>query len=210
MSGSFAIGLIEILAYLFPGGLVLASVLFIYLPSLGSNTLKEATYQAAFIACSYIIGHVLTFISYPYTKLRTILRKADMFSPPEIRLPFYKHLLPKLQSLFDSDVEGDAAYHFSARLIADKKLAASQVADRYYALTLFSRNISASFIVAAILLLQDNLVVAIVSGGLAVVFLFRYIQLERIMNDTVFRAAYVYLCSRQGGEAFEQKESENA
>jgi hypothetical protein len=210
MSGSFTISLLEIIAYLFPGGLLLAAILYVFLPDLGRKTLEEAVYQIIFVACSYIAGHLLMLASYALSWLRERLRKSVRgkllilltgAGPIEQHLFFYENLREKLKALFCGDfIRNDDVYHFSYRLITDKKLPTSQLVDRLYALMLFSRNIAVSFIVTAVIF---SFLSPIVGGGLfflAAVFFIRFVYIEKVMVDTVVRSAYLYLCSSGGKE----------
>jgi hypothetical protein len=215
MSGSFTIGLIEVLAYLFPGGLVLASILYGHDSDLGRRTLTETSYQVLFIACAYITGHLITLFSFVLVKLRALLKKVVKAKTIEEELFFYEPLLKRLHMLFGMraadntkgkrEKERDQAYLFSSRLITDNSLPASQVVDRLYALTVFSRNTSFAFGVAAVLLVTRYGDVAAGCGILAACFFLRYAQMERNLTHTVFRAAYVYLSTKRQSE--EQKPS---
>ena len=101
-------------------------------------------------------------------------------------------------------------YQFSNRLITDNQSPASQVVDRLYALMLFARNITVSFFATAIIFSSKNLIASGIFAVLAILFLIRYILIEKVMADTVFRAAYVYLCSDGKQEKSKIVASKNA
>ncbi len=190
MSGNLTINLIEILAYLFPGGIVLAATLYVYFPELGDRTLNGTAYQIMFAACAYVIGHLLMLISYLLTPVKRVARR----KPAEKRLYFYRDLRRRLQEIFGEDISKDHIYQFSNRLITDNASPASQVVERLYALMLFSRNITVSFLATGGIFLSKSAIAAGIFGALATLFLVRYILIEKVMTATVFRAAYVYLC----------------
>jgi ABC-type multidrug transport system fused ATPase/permease subunit len=210
MSGNLTINLIEILAYLFPGAIVLAGILYVHFPDLGDRTLNGPAYQIAFAACSYVTGHLLMLISYLLTLLKEPLKKVARIKSPEKRLYFYQDLRRKLQEIFGENISRGHIYQFSNRLITDNASPASQVVERLYALMLFSRNITISFIATGIIFSSKSTIAAGVLGALATLFLMRYILMEKVMTDTVFRAAYVYLCSKDKQEESKISAPKNA
>lgn len=196
MAGGFSVTLLEILAYLAPGGVTLAAILYVYFPQMVDRALRGVGEQVSFLVCSYVIGHLLTFISVALRKLSTLLKKRLRGNPREKRLPFYSDLQARLQSLLCSHITRDDEYEFSLRLVVENQPHAGQNVDRLYAMTLFSRNITLSLLLTSILFAGKG-VMAVVFFGLAVLFFLRYIQLENVTSNTVFRAAYVYLCSKE-------------
>lgn len=210
MSGNLTISLIEILAYLFPGGIVLAAVLDVYFPELGDRTLNSGAYQIAFTVCSYIIGHPLMLFSYLLVFVQKPLKKLARIKPPAERLYFYRDFRRRLGEVLGEDVASGHTYQFANRLITDNRLPASQVIDRLYAMVLFSRNITISFIVTSLIFSTKSVTASLILGGLALAFLARYIQMEIVITNTVFRAAYVYLFTQGKLEQATTVESDNA
>ena len=210
MSGNLTISLIEILAYLFPGGIVLAAVLNVYFPELEDRTLNSGSYQLAFAVCSYIVGHLLMLFSYLLVFVQKPLKKVARIKPPAERLYFYRNFRQRLGELFGEEIAPGHTYQFANRLITDNRLPANQVIDRLYAMMLFSRNITISFIVTSLIFSTKSGPAALVLGGLALAFLARYIQMELVITNTVFRAAYVYLSTKGKLEKSTAVESDNA
>lgn len=197
MTGGFSVTLLEILAYLAPGGITLAAILYIYFPQMGGRALSGIGEQVFFLACSYVIGHLLTFISVVLRKLSTLLKKLLHRNPREKRMPFYSDLQARLKSFLCSNITRDDEYEFSLRLVIENQPHSGQTIDRLYAMTLFSRNTSLSLLLTAILFTHKDATAASLFFILSMLFFLRYIQLENITSNTVFRSAYVYLCSRK-------------
>lgn len=205
MTGNFTIGLLEILAYLVPGGLALAVILHLRFPELANQAVSGIGYQIAFLACSYVMGHLLTFASVPLIRVRAILKWLVRGRPREKRISFYCDLQQRLRSVYGSNITRDDEYYFALRLVTENQPHSSQTIDRLYAMTLFSRNISLALLLIATLFLDRGVIVALSFLVIAALFFLRYTQLESTTANTVFRAAYVYLCS---GE--EQRKAQRA
>jgi|ERR1041385_1635448 hypothetical protein len=173
MSENLTISLIEILAYLFPGGIVLAAILNVYFPEVGDRTLNNGAYQIAFAVCSYITGHLLMLFSYLLVFVQKPLKKLARIKPPAERLYFYRNFRRRLGELFGEDISAGHTYQFANRLITDNRLPASQVIDRLYAMVLFSRNITISFIITSLIFSTKSVTAALVLCGLALAFLAR-------------------------------------
>lgn len=77
---SFTIGLLELFAYLLPGGLVLSTIVYLSNPPLIDRILSSTPLQMAFLVGSYIIGHLLTQISLVrYVNLTMVMHSAPLF-----------------------------------------------------------------------------------------------------------------------------------
>ncbi len=196
MAGNLAVSLIEILAYLIPGGLVLGTAVYLYAPALEDRLSSGALKQLVFISLSYIVGHLLTLFSILFAKLRSGVNLICGVRQREKRIPYYSYLRAKLQSFFGLSLDKDEEYYFALRLVTEYQPRASQTIDRLYALTLFARNASLAFWVIACLCVQASWIAVIAFVVLGALFFLRYIQLESAAANTVLRAAYVYLCSK--------------
>jgi hypothetical protein len=197
MSGNFTVGLLEILAYLVPGAFTLGALLYIRFPELVTRDLDKVGVQLAFIVCSYIVGHLLTFLSVHYFRVRSLLKWIFKGKTREKRVSYYEDLRKQLYITFGSEITKDDEYYFCLRLVTENQPHSSQTIDRLYAMTLFSRNTSLAFLITAYLSVGRNASSAIVFAILAILFFFRYVQLEATTANTVFRAAYVYFCSKE-------------
>jgi hypothetical protein len=197
MQGSFTIGLLEVLGYLLPGGLVLACFLSQRAPDLGNKAASVVAGQILFVAASYLLGHLLTLLSLSLAKLRAPLKWLLRVRPREERLQFYPKLRSNLRERFGYQLTKDDEYYFSLRLVSEFQPHSSQTIDRLYALTLFARNMVAALLVVAFLVLPSSLKIALIMFGFALIFFVRYYHLERATADTLLRAAYVYFCSEE-------------
>lgn len=206
MGGNFTIGLLEIFAYLIPGGIALAALLYRYFPFLAERVSQGFWFQVFFLTCSYILGHLLTMISVAFPKLRGSIKKALGTKQREERLSFYPELRDELHKLFGSQITRGDEYLMALRLVAENQPKSIQEIDRLYALTLFSRNTVVSFILMASAFLTTNRAICIISVILSLSFFVRYIQLEAATANTVFRSAYVYLWTK---ERFETNNGQN-
>jgi len=200
MAGNFTVSLLEILAYLIPGGIMLSAIIHFRFPELIDRVLSGIGSQIAFVACSYVVGHLLTFASTPLVRVRVYMRRLGRVKPRKVRMPFYEDLQTKLQSLFGANLSMRDDYHFALRLVTDNQPQSSLTIDRLYAMTLFSRNTSLAFLLIGCLFWNRSISTSLGCGVLAVLFFLRYIQLEATALHTVFRAAYVYLCSKEESE----------
>ena len=75
MTGSFSVTLLEILAYLIPGGLTCAAILNAFFPKIVDRTISGLGEQISFLACSYVMGNLVTFISVVLRKISTSARR---------------------------------------------------------------------------------------------------------------------------------------
>ncbi len=207
MTGSFSVTLLEILAYLIPGGLTCAAILNAFFPKIVDRTISGLGEQISFLACSYVMGHLVTFLSVVLRKISTSIRRHLHKKTREERMPFYPELLNKLHSLLGPSITKDDEYEFSLRIVIEHQPHSGQTIDRLYAMTLFSRNTSLSLLAAGILLILKDVTAAAAILVLAVIFFLRYMQLEGTTSNTVFRAAYVYLCSEKKQEGESSKAS---
>jgi hypothetical protein len=193
---SFTVGLLELFAYLLPGGLVLSTIVYVSNPSVINRVLSSTPLQVAFLVGSYIIGHLLTQISIILTYARMGLKWFGFLKKRDKRLSFHKELQENLTAIFGARMTKEDSYYYSLRLVTEHQQRTSQTIDRLYALTLFSRNISIAFFIIAMSLINQKIGWAVVFVIASVLFFIRYIQLEKSNSDTVLRAAYVYLCTK--------------
>lgn len=200
MVGNFTVSLLEILAYLVPGGITLAAILYLRFPELADRVFGGVGSQIAFIACSYVIGHLLTFLSSPFVKLRLYIKRLLRGKPREDRISFYTDFQQKLHILFSSNITRYDEYQFALRLVIENQPQTGLTVDRLYAMTLFSRNISLSFLLTSCLYLTQSVIAAAAFAAVGILFFLRYAQLEAITANTVFRAAYIHLCSKREPE----------
>lgn len=196
MQGNFSLGLLEIFAYLLPGGIGLSAILYQLFPHLVTQIQKDFSFQIVFLVCSYILGHIITAMSVFVLKLREIVRKVHKAKSREERMSYYLDLRDELHKIFGEKITRGEEYIFSLRLVTDNLPKSSQEIERLYALTLFSRNMAMALIISAILFLQTGILIPLSSIFLSLVFFVRYIQLEVSTSDTVFEAAFAYLRSR--------------
>jgi predicted membrane protein len=193
---SFTVSLLEIFAYLLPGGLILATIVYVSNPLVTDRILSSVPLQVAFLVGSYIIGHLLTQVSIILAYARMGLKWIGIIKKREKRLSFHKELHEKLKAIFGSKMTKADSYYYSLRLIAENHQHTGQTIDRLYALTLFSRNTSFAFFIIAMILINQNIVCSLLLVATSFLFFIRYIQLEKSNSDTVLRAAYVYLCTK--------------
>ena len=99
---SFTIGLLELFAYVLPGGLVLLALVYVSNPSVIDQILSRSSLQVAFVVGSYIIGHLLTQISIILTYARMGLKWSGFLKKRDKRLSFHKELQEKLTTIFGS------------------------------------------------------------------------------------------------------------
>lgn len=193
MQGNFTVGLLEIFAYLIPGGIALMALLYQYFPLLADRIQKDFWAQVIFLVCSYVFGHLLTVVSVVILKLREFVKKIRKPKGREERLSFYLDLRNELHKLFGPNITRTDEYLFALRLVTDNLPKSIQEIDRLYALTLFSRNIVVAFILTAAIFLITDMIIFVISVILSILFFVRYIELESATANTVFRSAYVYL-----------------
>jgi hypothetical protein len=194
---SFTVGLLELFAYLLPGGLVLSIIVYVSNSSVKDQILSSTPLQVAFLVGSYIIGHFLTQISIILAYGRMGLKWLGFIKKRDQRLSFDKELQEKLSAIFGSGMTRNDSYFYSLRLVTEHQQRTSQTIDRLYALTLFSRNTSVAFFIIAMSLINQKFGWAVVFIGASISFFIRYIQLEKLNSDTVLRAAYVHLCTKE-------------
>ena len=193
---SFTIGLLELFAYLLPGGLVLSTIVYLSNPPWIDRILSSTPHQMAFLVGSYIIGHLLTQLSLVLAYARMGLKWFRLLKKREQRLSFHKELQEKLTAIFGSSITKQDSYYYALRLVTEHQQRTGQTIDRLYALTLFSRNTSVAFFIIATSLINQQIGWAVVFVIASFLFFIRYIQLEKSNSDTVLRAAYVYLCTK--------------
>jgi hypothetical protein len=196
---SFTLGLLEVFAYLLPGGLVLSIIVYMSSPSAIDRLLSSTPRQLAFLVGSYILGHLLTQISMILAYARMGLKWLRVIKKRDERLSFNKELQERLIAIFGARMTREDSYYYSLRLVAEHQQRTGQTIDRLYALTLFSRNTSVAFFIMAMSLMSRAAGCAVVFGAASLLFFIRYIQLEEANSDTVLRAAYVYLCTKESG-----------
>jgi hypothetical protein len=194
---SFTVGLLELFAYLLPGGLVLSTLVYVSNPSVTDKILSNTSLQGVFLVGSYIIGHLLTQTSILLAYVRMGLKWLGFIKKRDKRLSFHKELQEKLTAIFGSKMTKEDSYYYSLRLVTEHQQRTSQTIDRLYALTLFSRNISVAFFIIAMSLTNQKIGWSVVFIIASFLFFIRYIQLEESNSDTVLRAAYVHLCTRE-------------
>jgi hypothetical protein len=84
-------------------------------------------------------------------------------------------------------------YPFSLRVVAENCAESNKSIDRLFALTLFSRNMLASFLGLSLSLLALDVQYTFACIVISIVFFYRYIQFERDLESTVFRSAFIYI-----------------
>jgi len=200
MQGSFTISLIEIFAYLFPGCVVLAVLIYRFLPAVEvDNLLQQVWFLVVFLALGYILGHILTTLSVYVLKLRMfIIKKVLKQKSRQERHSFYPKLRESLRDLFGSSLSPEDEYLISLRLVTENMPNSAQEINRLYTLTLFSRNLVVAFLIASLLFITSNIAYSVISLVLSVLLLVRYIQLEAATGNTVVRSAHMFLCMKQG------------
>lgn len=194
---NLTVGLLEVFAYLLPGGFVLATIFYLSTPTLIDKVLTSTPLQLVFVVSSYVIGHLLTQISILLAYGRMGLKWIGVSKRREERLSFYKELQGKLKAIFGTGMTKEDSYYFSLRLVTEHQPRTGQTIDRLYALTLFSRNTSVAFFIIAMALIGKHIGISILLLITSFLFFIRYIQLEKSNSDTVLRAAYVYLCTKE-------------
>jgi len=199
---SFTVGLLEIFAYLLPGGLVLSTIMYVSNPSVMERILRNPPLQLALLGGSYILGHLLTQVSIILAYARMGLKWAGLIKKRAERLSFHEELQKQLTAIFGTAMTKEDAYYYSLRLVTEQQQRTSQTIDRLYALTLFSRNTAVAFLVIAMSLVNRQLDWSMILITMSFLFFIRYVQLEQSNADTVLRAAYVYLCTtaKEGAE----------
>ncbi|MCP4546675.1 MAG: hypothetical protein GY835_09460 [bacterium] len=200
MKGSFNVGLLEIFAYLLPGGFILVLSLFRVRPQLLQEEVSAGMIIAG-LAASYIIGHVLTHVSLVVMGLRMLIQKRKAGTSREERYSFYPELQKYLMNSFGEDLSRGEEYRFCLRLVAERMPTSNQTIDRFYALTLFSRNLVVALVAAALLFSISNWIVSIISLAGAMIFFQRYVDLDKATASTVFRSAFVFFRLQAGGNA---------
>jgi hypothetical protein len=193
---SFTVSLLEIFAYLLPGGSVLAMIIYLLTPTLIDRLVSSPPLQVVFIVSSYVVGHLLTQISLILAYGRMGLKWIGISKKREERLSFQKELQEKLTAIFGSDMTKADSYYYSLRIVTEHQPRTGPTIDRLYALTLFSRNTSVAFFIMAMSLISTKLGISVLLIITSSLFFIRYIQLEKSNSDTVLRAAYVYLCMK--------------
>lgn len=193
---SVSVGLLELFAYLLPGGLVLATIAYLSNPAIIDRILSSTPLQLVFIVSSYLIGHLLTQISLMLAYGRMGLKLIGVSKKREERLSFHKELQEKLTTIFGSEMTKADSYYFSLRLVTEHQPRTGPTIDRLYALTLFSRNTSVAFFIIAMSLINQRIGLSALLLITSFLFFIRYVQLEKSNSDTVLRAAYVYLCTK--------------
>jgi hypothetical protein len=204
----FTVSLLELFAYLLPGGLVLLTLLYVSSPLVIEQILSKTSLQMAFLVGSYVIGHFLTQISIILAYARMGLKWFGFIKKRDKRLSFHHELQEKLTDIFGSGMTKEDSYYYSLRLVTEHQQRTSQTIDRLYALTLFSRNTSVAFFIISVSLINQKIGWAVVFVIASFLFFIRYIQLEKSNSDTVLRAAYVYLCTK-GREREDSTDSAN-
>jgi hypothetical protein len=194
---SFTVGVLEIFAYLLPGGSVLATIIYILNPVIMDRLVSSPPLQIVFIVSSYIVGHLLTQISLILAYGRMGLKWIGVSKKREERLSFHKELQEKLMAIFGPDMTKADSYYYSLRIVTEHQPRTGPTIDRLYALTLFSRNTSVAFFIMAMSLISTKIGISVLLIITSFLFFIRYIQLEKSNSDTVLRAAYVYLCTKE-------------
>ena len=194
MQGSFTVGLLKIVAYLIPGVLALGTAINTYSPAVSTVVQRDFWSQIAFLGVAYIVGHILAALSAGVLRIREHMRVFQPL-PQQKRLSFFGDLRAGLPAVAGINIWRREEYILLLRVLADKWPRTSQEVKRLYALTLFCRNMAVALFVVALLVVGVNLTGAAVPLLLSVVFLYRYVQIERDLTETAFQAAYVLLHS---------------
>jgi hypothetical protein len=197
MKGNFAVGLLEIVAYLIPGSVSLFFTTQRFEITFIEVNNKTGMSAIIFLVASYTIGHMLTQLSGILVKVRSKWQKFNNRRPCEQRLEFYPRLLIELENMFGYKMKKSEQYLFCLRLIADNMVVSNQSIDRLYALTLFCRNMIVSFLLILILYSSSDLRITVLSLLALVLFFSRYLALEESTANTVLRSAYIYLLNKQ-------------
>jgi uncharacterized membrane protein len=195
MQGSISISLIELFAYLFPGSVTVAALIYRFIPIGDIDEMAQRVWVVVvFVTVGYVIGHLLTLLSVYVLKLRMfIIKKILKQKSRQERLSFYSELSKSLHLMFGANISPEDEYLLSLRLIGEYMPNSIRDVDRLYALTLFSRNLVLTFFIIALLFI-GNWVISAIAWILSALFLVRYSQLEASTGNTVARSAYVLLC----------------
>src|SRR5436305_6674790 len=114
---SFTVGLLEVFAYLLPGGSVLATIIYLSNPTIINRVVSSTPLQLVFIVSSYVVGHLLTQISIILAYGRMGLKWIGVSKKREERLSFYKELQEKLMAIFGSEMTKADSYYYYLRIV---------------------------------------------------------------------------------------------
>ena len=197
MKGQFSLGLLDVFGYFIPGGLLLVACLAEFYPDHfkiigGNNGLLLLA-----IVSSYLIGHVIAFMSGIVTKARNLLVRMLGKNNYLEGYDFYNKLKPLLETKYAIKIDEVCAYYFSRLLIADKSPNSALIVERLHSLTHFSRNVTFSLFTIASIYAFSNTLVSVVSLLLSIVFFTRYIIIGRYATVSGLRAAYVYYINQE-------------
>ncbi len=210
MQGSFSLGLIEILVSLFPGCILLFSIMYRFTSLPFDWITKNPWIIGAFLIVGFIIGQLLVTLSSFLVNVRIFVIK-KIFKQKRIgdRYPFSTELRELLEKYYRIKLSSSDEYPFSLRLTHEYMPKSSAEADRLYAITMLARNLVFVFLAISIIYIDSNWAITIASFILSILFFIRYVDVEAVTGEIVSRSAFTYLVTLKANKNTKSKFDSN-
>jgi hypothetical protein len=193
MQGSFGVSVLELIAYLVPGGIAL-NVLLWRFPNAASFHSANLSEQLFLVAVAYVLGHIVAAGSEPLVKIRQMLQRITRRPQRGERYAFYDELRQLLSARFASQLTRNAEFGLCLRILEHSAQSSIVAVERLRALTLFARNMCVCFFGVAIVAAMSHSITTSVVCLFGVLALFaRYVRFEEATSTLVFESAYVAL-----------------
>ena len=200
--------LYDTLAYLIPGGVVLASMLvtlIVVMPgsAVSLDLLDHTWFVGAFIILRYALGHPLFSLSASVPRMDYLLSGRRTMTQRAIRrATFYDDMVKRLEDYFGTErMDKGDVMGYSLRIVCEKMPSSNLTMDRLLSLTLFSRNMFVGGLLSCAILSftfskEFSLVVLILMGLLVLssYFFFRsYRAHYAAYYITCWRSTHIWL-----------------
>jgi len=185
---SVAVGLLELLGYLAPGA-SLVSVIALVFPRVQLEVGDSLLTQVVYLLASYIAGHALNVTS----PLLTVIRTRLVGHRPR-NAAYQARLRELLARDFGPDLGPSEEYHLSHALAIERCPRLGERIERYFALSLLMRNMTAAaFFAMLILAWTAQWSWAVLCAGFVGLFAYQHAQFDGTLQRAVFRTALVAL-----------------
>lgn len=193
MQGSFGVSVLELIAYLVPGGIALNAILWRFPKTIPfrSQNLPE---QLLLLATAYVLGHIIAAGSEPLVRLRQLLQRLIRRPRRAGCYAFYDELRQLLSARFAFPLRRSAEFGLCLRILEQNAQSSIAAVERLRALTLFARNMCVCLIGVAVGAAISHYILAswVCLFGSFALFV-RYLRFEEAMSTLVFESAYVAL-----------------
>lgn len=193
MQGNFGVSILELIAYLVPGGIALNVIIWRF-PKLLSFHSESLPTQLLMLAAAYVLGHIIAAGSEPLVRLRQLLQRLIRRPRRAARYSFYDELRRLLSGRFTFPLRRSAEFGLCLRVVEQTAQSSIAAIERLRALTLFARNMCVCFTGVALgAVLSHYMLASCVCLFGALALFVRYLRFEEAMASLVFESAYVAL-----------------